>query len=201
MKRALSVCALAATLVACGGALTSRGAVLDVRYYDPEAPARSAAVAEAQAQAQPEPRPNLRLGRVRGAPDLRERIARRESEHEVGFYEDRQWTSRPEVFVRHALARELFEERGFERATGGAAPTLDVEVLAFEEVRTPHEHAARVALRYELQSDVAVLDERTVVVDRPVEGPRFEDFVAAMSGALDEASDRIADRIERVASR
>lgn len=169
-----------------------------MRYFSPEPPhAPRVAVAVADAQA---PRPAVRLGRVRGAPGLRQRIAHRDSEYEVGFYDGRQWTERPEVYVRRALARELFEERGFERVTGGPGPTLDVEVLAFEELRMPHRHGARVELRYQLHDDSAALDERTITVDRPVRGASFNDFVRAISDALDEATDRIADRIaERLA--
>lgn len=103
--------------------------------------------------------------------------------------------------MRRALARKLFEERGFERVTGGPGPTLDVEVLGFEEVRMPGIHAARLKLRYRLQGDEAVLVEQTITIDRPVSGEGFDAFVAAMSEALDEATDRIADRIAGIARR
>lgn len=193
MIRALVMTAM--VLGACGCALTSRGAPLSVRYYSPEPPpARLAAPAEAQG---PATRPVIRLGRVRGAPDLRERIAHRESKYEIGFYDDRQWTERPDAYVRRALVRKLFEERGFERAVGGFAPTLDVELVGFEEIRMPRVHAARVKIYYQLRNDTSVFDQRTVTVDHPVSGPRFADFVEAISRALDEASDRIADQIAR----
>ncbi len=182
-------------LVTSGCALLSRGTVLPVRYFDPE-PAR---VVPAGA---PEPQgtgPAVRLGRVRGSPALRERIAHRDSLYEVGFYDERRWTERPEIYVRGAIERTLFEQRRFERATGGPAPTLDVDVLAFEEVRLPGEHAARVELRFRLESDSAVLGEATLRVEQAVTGDRFDDVVAAMSAALDEATDRLADRVARLA--
>lgn len=185
-------------LGACGCALTSRGQVLTVRYFDPEpSPAR---VGSASAQAQ-ESKPVLRLGRVRGAPYLRERIAYRVSEYEIGFHDDREWTERPEAYVRRALVRKLLDERGFERATGGSAPTLDVDVVAFEEVRTPRLHGARVEVRYQLRGDDRVLDEGTIAVDRAARGDRFEDVVAAVSEALDEVTDSVADRVARAVPR
>jgi hypothetical protein len=39
--------------------------------------------------------PLVRLGRIHGAPHLRERIAHRESEYEIAFYDDREWTMSP----------------------------------------------------------------------------------------------------------
>jgi cholesterol transport system auxiliary component len=193
VKRAVAIAGL--VLVTSGCALFSRGSVLPVRYFSPEpAAARHPSPAEAQG-----PRPAIRLGRVRGAAYLGRRIAHRESEYEVGFYDDREWTERPEAYVRRALARKLFEERGFERVTGGPGPTLDVEVFGFEEVRMPGIHAARLKLRYRLQGDEAVLVEQTITIDRPVSGEGFDAFVAAMSEALDEATDRIADRLAAIA--
>lgn len=183
-------------LGACGCALTSRGDVLPVRYFDPEPLAARAGSASTQAQT---PRPAIRLGRVRGAPYLRERIAYRKSEYEIGFYDDREWTERPENYVRRAIARKLFDQRGFDRATGGHFPTLDLDVLAFDEVRTPRLHGAHVEVRYEIHTGETMLDEGTIAVDRPASGDRFEDVVGAMSAALDETTDRIADRIARVA--
>jgi cholesterol transport system auxiliary component len=188
MKRALATAAI--VLGACGCALTSRGNVLAVRYFAPDAPGARLTAAAPRATTT-----EVRLGQIRGASHLRERIAHRESPYEVGFYDDLEWTERPDVFVRRALARKLFEERRFERAMDSSALTLDVEVLAFEEVRMPRTHAARVTLRYELHDELAVRDEQTITIERPISGDRVEDFVRAISEALEAASDRIADRI------
>ena len=51
------------------------------------------------------------------------------------------------------------------------------------------------------RSSRVVLDEGTITVDRPVAGERFEDVVAAMSAALDEVSEKVADRVEGVAGK
>lgn len=194
-----------------GCALTSKGEAMTVRYFSPEsAPPQttSATVAppvvktsESQVAT-----PEVRLGRLTSGPNLRERIAYRDGAYELGYYEDRRWTERPETFVRREVARSLFEQHGFKRVLSGVAPTLDVEVLAFDELRLPNEHAARVALKMVLSQDREVVLEETITVDVPVAGDaskgNFENVVAAMSQALQRASDQVATKtVSALASR
>jgi hypothetical protein len=122
----------AAALLGSGCAFTSKGEALTPRYFSP-APASELSEPAAPAGA-PAP-PELRIGRIEPAAHLEERIAYRISDSELAYYEDRRWTEPPEQFVRRALERELFESHAFRRVISGAAPTLDVEVLSFEEVR------------------------------------------------------------------
>lgn len=188
----LFVAALA-SLPAC--ALTSKSEALDVRWFTPEAGRAHLTGAPASPEAIPV-RPALRLGRVTSGSHLREKMVRRTSAGEVEFDDAHRWTEKPEVFVRRELERELFEERGFRREIMSAAPVLDVEVLAFEELQIPNAPAARVSLRMVLQDGERVLDEETLTVDRVVGGRhRVEDVVAATSEALDGAAAAIADRI------
>jgi cholesterol transport system auxiliary component len=128
---------------------------------------------------------------------LRERIAYRDAAYEVGYYEDQRWTERPEIYVRRELTRTLFEERGFRRVLGGVAPTLDVEVLAFDELRLPMGRAARVELKVVLFEDRNVIWEETLTVDRSVatSTAKIEDVVAAMAEALDVAAEQVATRV------
>src|SRR4029077_4048150 len=117
-----------------GCALLSKAAPLQPRYFSledgPLASNRGAALRSPTSGAM-----QLRLGRVSAGPHLRERIVYRDSDHELGYYEDRRWTERPETYLRRALARALFEERGLLRVVSGGAPTLEVELVAFEEIR------------------------------------------------------------------
>ncbi len=190
--RSRIVFVLASALGGC--ALTSKGEALDVRYFTPEhaAPRLTSATVGTSASSVPE----LRLGRVTSGLHLRERIAYRTAAHEIGYYEDRRWTERPDVFVRRELERVLFEERGFHRVLGGAAPTLDVEVVAFDEIRGPS-RAARVTLRILLFDDRTVLVEDTVSVDVPIAGkePGIEAVVGGMAVALDRATEMVATRL------
>jgi cholesterol transport system auxiliary component len=172
-----------------GCALTSRGKPLEIHWYTPDPVSNGE-------RSQKAPGPPLRLGKVSSGPDLGKRIAYGDGAYQMNYYDDRRWTERPEEYVRSALDRTLLEQGRFQRAIEGEAPTLDVEVLSFQEITTPQTHAARVGLHLILSTD-HVLTEDTVVVTTPADGPRFEDVVAAMARALDDASLQVAQRIER----
>lgn len=182
---------LAMTLLT-GCALTGKGDVLNIRWFDPEQPrarltsagphgvgTREAPVASGLA---------LELGAVRSSGNLREKIVYRSSPLEVGYYEEKRWTERPEVYVRRALERTLFEERGIKRVLAGQAPTLDVELVAFEEIRQPH--GARIQLRFLVHDGRDSLLERTITIDRPAASGDLG-FVRAMSEALDAAAEEV----------
>jgi cholesterol transport system auxiliary component len=195
VARAAIVVASLALIGSTACALTSKAEALTVRYYDPEsvAPVRLTSAGAPTA-------PQIEIGRVSSGVNLREKIAYRTTAFEVGFYDDRRWTERPEVYVRRALARTLFEEHGFTRALAGQAPTLDVEVVAFEELRGGARSAgdvARVRLRVVLHDDRDALLEKTITVDRPVArgGEHFEAFARAMAEAMDAATHAIAQDI------
>jgi len=139
----------------------------------------------------------LRLGRVMGGSHLRERMAVRSSAREFYYREDRRWTERPEVYLRRALARALFEERGIVEALSGRAVTLEVELIAFEEIEQPHQ--ARLQARLVLRNDRVSLLEATVTVEQPVAGGPEADpvpaVVEALSQALQAGVTRIADQV------
>lgn len=176
-------------LVALAGcALTSkRGQVDDVRWFTPE---RASATT---AEREPSSGPPLRLGRVSAGTDLGKRIAYGDGAYEVGYYDTLRWTERPEHYVRDALGRALFGSGSFQRALGDSVPILDVEVLAFQELRGPV-HAARVSLRIALATDVVILED-TIESVVPVTGDGFEDVVAAVAGALGRVSLETACRV------
>jgi cholesterol transport system auxiliary component len=179
-------------LSASGCALTSKGEALSVRWFSPETVRPRITSAETAKDAGESARPTLELGRITSGLHLRDKIAYRDAAFEVGYYDDRRWTERPEVFVRRSLARTLFEERGIRRALAGGAPVLDVEVIAFEEIRGPSP-AARIQLRVLVHDDRHALVEKTITVDRPIAGrPGIDGLVQAMAEALDAAADDVA---------
>jgi cholesterol transport system auxiliary component len=135
----------------------------------------------------------LRLGRISSAEDLRLRILHRDSPIEVTPYETLRWTEEPEDYVRRAVARALFEDRPIEEVVSGAAPTLEVEVIAFEEVT--YRRAGRVTLRYELHDDRTTIARGTITIERRAPGPNIEGIVRAIGSALDAASDELATRV------
>ena len=189
---------LAATLpLACGCALTSKADALDVHYFTPEGRTGASGSARSASKA-PMAGPELRLGKISSGANLRERIMYREHTHEIGYYDGRRWAERPELFVERALVRSLFDERALARVVSGSAPTLDVDVVAFEEVRLPGRHAARVELRMVLSDERSVLAEGTYAAERPVSGEGFDAVVAAMGEALDAAVADVARRTDAV---
>jgi ABC-type uncharacterized transport system auxiliary subunit len=169
-----------------GCALLSRGSSVDTRWYTPELTQTSPGSAERQGGGE------LRLGRVTSGSDLGLRIAYGDGLYQIGYYEGLRWTERPQQYVRRAVGHALFEQGPFRRALAGEAPTLEVEVVDFEEVKAPTAHWARISLRFVLSTD-RVLLERTVSVTKAVAGGDFDGFVAAMSQAL-EASAREVER-------
>lgn len=176
-------------ILASGCALTSRGDAIQWQYFTPER-ARPA-LESAKVTAGPE----VCLERVTSSASSGRRIAHSDGGHRVGYYEDRRWTDDPEGYVRRALERTLFEEEGFRCDREASSSRLDVEVLGFEEVRTPASHAARVALRAVLATSAenTILDE-TIEVVEPVTGSTFDDVVEAFGRALDGACAEAARR-------
>jgi ABC-type transport auxiliary lipoprotein component len=167
-----------------GCALLSRGSSVDWRWYTPELSGPSPGSAESQRAGE------LRIGRVTSGSDFGLRIAHGDGLYQMGYYEDLRWTERPQHYVQRALGRALFEQGPFHRALTIEAPTLDVEVVDFEEVKAPTTHAARISLRVVLSSD-RVLLERTVSVSKAIAGGGFDGFVAAMSQALEASAGEV----------
>jgi cholesterol transport system auxiliary component len=193
---AITIVAAAAALGTSACALTSKADLVETRYFSPERVRTTSDAPGRQARAPGDL--ELRLGRVSSGPSLRERIAYRDAAYELGYYDDLRWTERPEAYVRRGLGRALFEERGLHRVLGGLAPTLDVEVIAFDDLRLPAGRAVRIQLRLLLHEETGVLLEETLTVERPVAGdkPKIEDVIAAMAIALDAASERVTQRVE-----
>jgi len=189
---------LFSAFVLSGCALTSKAEPMTVTLYNPIQTKPRLTAAEAGTF--DEARPAVELGRIGSGFHLREKIMHRDSAHELGTYDDRRWTERPESYVRRELVRTLFEERGFRRVLAGEAPILDVDVVSFEEVRLPNLHAARIELHVVLHNAHDVFLEETIVVEKPA-NTGVDGFVVAMAGALDEATAEVARKIEKAQPR
>jgi cholesterol transport system auxiliary component len=187
--RAISSVCVAVLALGSGCALLTKSEPVVPRYFSPEAadPAGPRATATGL---------ELRLGRVDADAYIKDRIIHRDSAFEIGYYDDRVWTEKPQAYVRRALARALFDERGVTQLLSGVGATLDVDVVAFEEVREPV-HLARIKLVYEIYDDRVVLLSRSVLVERPIPPSKGDaaanEAVQAMAAALVAAVDAVAD--------
>ena len=174
-----------------GCALMSKAAPLSPRYFSPE-------LEPASPDSPPKTPLELRLGGIRASVQLEQRIAYRESESELGYYDSWRWTEPPEAYLARALSQQLFEQRGFVHVVAGSAPTLDVELLGFEEVRAGAPRA-RVELRLVLRDDRRTLLERTLRVERPLAPGAAEDaplrLTRALSGALEAALAQLGELV------
>jgi len=194
MKHARVVAVALVVLGANACALFSKGDVPMRRYFSPELSAASPAPGVAHSNLE------LRLGRVTAGPFLGERIMFRESEHEVGFYDDRLWTEKPEAYLKRGLTRVLFEEQGLVRVMRGAAPTLDVELISFEEVKAPA-RVARVKVAFSVGDERIVSVQQTLSVERPIAAAAKGAEAGAVAQAMGEAlRDAVYEVSGRVAS-
>jgi cholesterol transport system auxiliary component len=170
---------LASLTLASACALLSKAEPNVPRYFTPEA-----------AAADPPPAPasglELRLGVVKADGYIQDKIVYRDSTYEVGYYEERLWTDKPEAYVRRAVARDLFEQRGVREVVSGVATTLDVDVAAFEEVMKP-QHVGRIELAYVLYDDRVVRASNTIAVERPIADAKGDAAASAAVQALAEA--------------
>jgi ABC-type uncharacterized transport system auxiliary subunit len=168
-----------------GCALLGKSEPLSPRYFSPERPQATT------------PRPSgvrgpLRLGTIRSGSDLRNNLVVRTAALELSYDEEQRWSELPEEYLRRALSRELYEVRGFRRVVGGPGPSLQVELTRFEEVVGPP-HLARVTAVVILHDDRLVSLERSFNVERPIQGASPEATVDALSGALSDTAEQIAD--------
>jgi ABC-type uncharacterized transport system auxiliary subunit len=183
-----------------GCALLTKADPLTPRYYsaEPSGAAQAGDAPAAEPRAGSLPARELKLGRVTSASYLGERLVFRDSAYELGFYEDRRWTEKPEAYFRRALSRALYENRGFRRVVSGGGPTLDCELVEFAELRSPA-HVARARVNFVLYDPRSVRTEATVTVELPIAAGKGGDqavaSVDALSRALTSAVDQIVSRV------
>jgi|HubBroStandDraft_1064217.scaffolds.fasta_scaffold02382_11 ABC-type transport auxiliary lipoprotein component len=198
MRRWRSAVLLAAVaLTGAGCALLTKSDSVYVRYFAPEARPGSASGMAAIPRVAAS-NLSVRLGRVNALSYLKDRIAFRDAEYEVGFHDLWQWTEKPESYLRRGMERALFEQHAVHQIISGSGPTLELELDAFDELRSPR-HMARVQVTWLLYDDETVLVQNTVTVDHAIPGGGDakdpKPLVSAMSDAL---GDVIGDIVARV---
>ncbi|NUO54646.1 MAG: hypothetical protein HOV80_37885 [Polyangiaceae bacterium] len=178
-----------------GCALMSKAESLDVRYFAPEVPEPprevrvQPAAADGQALA-------VRVGRMSASAHLRKYLVYRSTPVELRMDMSRWWAEAPEDYLQRAIVDALFVEHPVQQALSASVPTLDCELLAFEQVTDKKQQKARVSVRFALHDQVRVLAAGTLTVDRALhEADDPEELAKALGGALEEATDQVATRV------
>jgi ABC-type uncharacterized transport system auxiliary subunit len=165
-----------------------------IRYFTPEA--------VAAVPAAPDPRAaipadlELRLARVDSASYIQDRIAFRNATSEVGYYGNLRWAEPPEAYLRRAMARALFQQQGVQEIVSGTGPALEIDLDAFEELKTPR-HAARVVVTWRLRDGRTVIRQQTLTVehaiasDDPDKVANADAVAAAIAAAMSDVVDGI----------
>jgi ABC-type uncharacterized transport system auxiliary subunit len=185
----------AACLALAGCALLGKDTPVVPRYFSLQA------VDFAKPAAPPATNLRLRLGRIEGLSHLREPMVVRTSPQELTFLEEQRWTERPEVYLREGLAYALFDERGLVPVVSGRALTLDVELLAFEEIDRPAlpgdapsagEHVVWMQVMYTLRDDRLGLLHGTQSFERAA---RPREVIDAYNQVLHEGVEWLAAKV------
>jgi len=133
----------------------------------------------------------VRLGSLRSASFLRERIVWRASEVEYGLYEQRRWVELPSRYVRRALVATLQSTPGLRLGEEPSAARLDIEIVAFDEVLSPT-HEAHVALAATVREGTQKRLDGTFAARVAIAAPDGTATAESMGKALDEAVQKVA---------
>jgi ABC-type uncharacterized transport system auxiliary subunit len=136
----------------------------------------------------------VRLRRVHAAAYLAEQIVWRGSDVERGLYEQRRWTEFPSRYLERAMKRALDGTPGVRRVESGRVPTLDLELISFDEILAPA-HAADVTVVASLRDAEHTLFERSFTAQRAIADPDPASAARAMGAALDEVVRQIATEV------
>jgi cholesterol transport system auxiliary component len=180
--------AAALSWAAAGCAVLSKNEPLQPRYFTVEPPPAAAAGAPPRSDLK------LRLGAVIAGSDIRQYLTSRSADHELSYSSELRWTERPESYLRRALAYALFEQRGIQRVVSGAGRKLDVELVAFEEVRKPPERV-RVSAVITLHDGHLVLAEKTLSREQPLGAVKEAERPGAVARELGVALAALVDEI------
>lgn len=172
-----------------GCALLGKSKPLEIRYFDLQSEDGYRPTARANGA-------RLKLGEVNAARNIDRRFASRESAHELSYHESWRFSDEPDAFLERALARNLFERAALTRVVSGGAPTLEVELTAFEQ--SADAQTVQVTALARVHDDRVQLWQRTFAAQQKVAGDdEAEARAAALSKALAEVAAQITEQTLR----
>jgi ABC-type uncharacterized transport system auxiliary subunit len=134
---------------------------------------------------------SMRLGQIRAADHLSNRMVWRVSDVEYGFYELSRWTEAPEEYLERTLDKALFQSRGIPQSSGSDALVLNAKLVGFEEDLSQGRQA-RVAVAFSLQRGSSVLWSGTLETKIPIDADDRAQTAAAIRSALTDVVARAA---------
>lgn len=142
----------------------------------------------------------LRFRGVTAAAAVDLRQAWRLSPEELWLHELLRWVEQPATTVGRALGRELFEGQGLRRTTQLAAPALEVELRALEELRAARQVRVELGVVLLGEDGVALL-EQSWTRTAPVSGEEPEDAVRAYQALLGQLLPEVAREVAQALTR
>lgn len=137
----------------------------------------------------------VRLRRLHAANYLGQQITWRVSDVERGLYEQRRWTEFPSRYVERAMVQALDRTPGVRRVESGHVPTLDLDLIAFDEILAPaHEADVEVVAALRDPDQAAVFD-RAFTARRSIPDAEPASVARAMGAALDDVVQQIAAQV------
>jgi len=147
--------------------------------------------------AQPPIAPGETTIRVRHsrAPAYGEAIVWRVSDVERGLYEQRRWTEFPSRYLDRAVVEAIDRMPGMQTVDSGRVPTLDLELIAFDEVVAPERSAEVSVVASFNAADQSPVFDRLFTARQPIPDTDPASTARAMGAALDDVVQQIADQV------
>lgn len=137
----------------------------------------------------------VRVRRVRASAYLGQAIVWRVSDVERGLYEQRRWTELPTRYLDRAVVQAIDRTPGVHAVDSGQVPTLDLELVSFDEVVAP-DRAAEVGVVASLKAaDQRPVFDRLFTAREAIADTDPASTARAMGVALDDVVQQIADQV------
>ena len=137
----------------------------------------------------------VRVRRVRAAAYIGQAIVWRVSDVERGLYEQRRWTEFPTRYLDRAVVEAIDRMPDMQTVDTGLVPTLDLELVSFDEVVGP-ERAAEVSVVASFNAaDQSPVFDQLFTARQPIADTDPASTARAMGAALDDVVQQIADQV------
>ena len=138
---------------------------------------------------------SVRIRNVRAAGYIGQAIVWRVSDVERGLYEQRRWTEFPTRYLDRAVVQAIDRTPGVQAVDSGRVPTLDLELVSFDEVIAPERRAEVSVVASFNSADQSPVFARVFTAQQPIADTDPASTARAMGAALDDVVQQIADQV------